>query len=111
MTRDNYIIRVAGSIGGQRCFWRKGAVAEGLKHIQVSLWDVRHLPDDDVTPFSLAQRRFHLSDSCVLSFLCLIILSISCKKKTHVSIMRLRIHIEEVSLFFAFTILFFQLSF
>lgn len=88
MTRDNYIIRVAGRIGGQRCFWRKGAVAEGLKHIQVSLWDVRHLPDDDVTPFSLAQRRFHLSDSCVVSFLCLIIFSISCKKKSHVSMMR-----------------------
>lgn len=56
MTWDNYIIRVAGSFGGQKFFLRKSAVAEWLKHIQVSLWDVRHLPDDDVTPFSFAQR-------------------------------------------------------
>lgn len=79
MTWDNYIIRVAGSFGGQKFFSRKSAVAEGLTHIQVSLRDVRHLPDDDVTPFSFAQRWFHLSNSCVLSFLCFIVLSISCK--------------------------------
>lgn len=56
VTWDNYIIRVAGSFGGQKFFSRKSAVAEVLKHIQMSLRDVRHLPDDDVTPFSFAQR-------------------------------------------------------
>lgn len=40
----------------ERFFTKKSTVAEGLKHIQVSLRDVRHLPDNDVTPFSFAQR-------------------------------------------------------
>lgn len=53
MTKENYVISVA------ECFGEQGevtAVAEGLKHIQVSLRDVGHLPDNDVTPFSFAQR-------------------------------------------------------
>lgn len=42
--------------GRERFFTRKSTVAEGLKHITASLRDVRHLPDDDVTPFRFAQR-------------------------------------------------------
>lgn len=59
MTRDNYVIRAAGSFGEQgevlheeERNWSRG----GSKHTQGSLRDVRHLPDNDVAPFSFAQR-------------------------------------------------------
>lgn len=52
-------------------------MGEVLKQIQVSLGYVRHLPDDDVAPLSFAHSRFHLRSYSALSFLRLIVLSIS----------------------------------
>lgn len=76
-----YLGWLEASEDGERFFRKKRTAAEGLKRRQVSLGDVGHLPDDDVTPFSLAQRRLHLRSSCILSFLRLVVLAVPYKNQ------------------------------
>lgn len=67
MSRDKYKVWVGGELKG------------GDPGRRVSLWDVGHLPDDDVAPLSFAQGRFHLRCTATgtLSLLCLVVLSVT----------------------------------